>query len=48
MFCLYSSGIHADAYLSEHSIDTWYVKWEKYKHKGMVEEVTCAKAHALE
>lgn len=50
MFCLYGSGIHTDVYLSGHSTDIWYLKWEKYKQKGTVEEkpITCAKAHALE
>lgn len=36
--------------MSEHSVGIWYLKWEKYRQKGMVEEepITYVKAHTLE
>lgn len=40
MVCLYSSGIRTDVYSSEHSIDISYLKWAKYKQKGMLEGKT--------
>jgi len=33
MFCLYSSGILTDTYLSEHSRDIWYVNAKKMYEK---------------